>query len=116
MILAQPPISVEGAGSLTTTGCQTGQVCTCSSMWVTDGPSPWRMELAAAAHSRCRPGTDLLAHPDDIWIHLGPRRLPVRVEEPRKDAPRERLQRLPMLSDYPDATRRLVPILRLTPA
>lgn len=103
---------------LTTTGARTGRRHTTTVGWFADGDA-WVI-AATFAGSASHPAwyRNLLAHPDQVWIEVGDRRVHVRPEQLRGDERDAWWARIRdsggSFATYESKTDRVFPILRLT--
>jgi deazaflavin-dependent oxidoreductase (nitroreductase family) len=106
---------------LTTTGAKTGRRYTLPLQYFPDDGDAWLIVASAGGAAR-HPAwvRNLAAHPDQVWIEIGSRRLRVRPEslqgEAREEAWRRIVARAAHFGRYQEHTDREIPVVRLTPA
>jgi deazaflavin-dependent oxidoreductase (nitroreductase family) len=106
---------------LTTVGAKTGQERQSAVARVSDGDDAW-LVVASAGGSAHHPGWyhNIAAHPDQVWIEFGGRKLRVTPTQLDGDARAQAWQRVttavPRFADYERATDRTLPVLRLSRA
>ena len=106
---------------LTTVGAKTGQQRQSTVARFPDGEDAW-LVVASAAGSAHHPAWyhNIAAHPDQVWIEFGGRRLRVTPTQLDGDARAQAWQRItqaqPRYAGYEQKTDRAIPVIRLTRA
>jgi deazaflavin-dependent oxidoreductase (nitroreductase family) len=106
---------------LTTIGARTGEKRQVPVAYFPDGDEAWLIVASAAGAAR-HPGWyhNLAAHPDQVWIEVGGRRLRVTPEQLDGDRRQAAWQRIvagqPRYAGYQRKTDRELPVIRLSPA
>ena len=77
--------------------------------------------IASKGGSKTHPAwlNNMIAHPDDIWLEVGKRKMKVHAESLRGADRQEAYSRVvvaaPQYGGYPKKTDRVIPVIRLTP-
>jgi deazaflavin-dependent oxidoreductase (nitroreductase family) len=77
--------------------------------------------VASKSGSKTHPAwlNNMIAHPDDIWLEVGKRKMKVHAESLRGTERDEAYARVaaaaPRYGEYPNKTDRVIPVIRLTP-
>ncbi|MGH7612035.1 MAG: nitroreductase/quinone reductase family protein [Candidatus Dormibacteria bacterium] len=117
----QPKLIGLPALLLTTVGRRSGRERTVPLGGFEDGPDAW-LVVGSAGGGRQHPAwfLNMAAHPEQIWVEVGRRRLRVEAEllegERRKNAYQRLVGIFPRYQGYQAKTDREVPVVRLTPA
>jgi deazaflavin-dependent oxidoreductase (nitroreductase family) len=104
---------------LTTKGARSGQERTVSLGGFSDGEDAW-LVCATDGGSASHPAwfTNMVQHPDEIWLEVGNRKMKVRGESLTGSEREEQLARIAAISarysQYQKKTDREIPIVRLT--
>jgi deazaflavin-dependent oxidoreductase (nitroreductase family) len=104
---------------LTTKGARSGQERTVSLGGFSDGDDAW-LVCATDGGSPTHPAwfTNMVQHPDEIWLEVGNRRMKVRGESLTGSEREEELARIAAISarygQYQKKTDREIPVVRLT--
>ena len=105
---------------LTTKGAKSGVERTASLGGFEDADDAWLI-VASMGGSAHHPAwfRNLVAHPDEIWLEVGSRKMKVRGESLTGEAREQALSRIatiaPQYGKYQKKTDREIPIVRLTP-
>jgi deazaflavin-dependent oxidoreductase (nitroreductase family) len=106
---------------LTTVGAKTGQQRQSTVARFADGEDSW-LVVASAAGAAHHPAWyhNMAAHPDQVWIEFGGRRMrvtPTQLDgDDRAEAWQRITQRQPRYAGYEKKTDRAIPVIRLTRA
>jgi deazaflavin-dependent oxidoreductase (nitroreductase family) len=104
---------------LTTKGAQSGAERIVALGGFQDGDA-WLI-VASKGGSKTHPAwlNNMIAHPDDIWLEVGKRKMKVHAESLRGAEREEAYSRVaavaPQYGEYPKKTDRVIPVIRLTP-
>lgn len=104
---------------LTTKGAKSGQERIVALGGFQEGDA-WII-VASKGGSKTHPAwlDNMIAHPDDIWLEVGKRKMKVHAESLRGAERAEAYARVaaaaPRYGEYPKKTDRVIPVIRLTP-
>ncbi len=105
---------------LTTKGAKSGTERIVALGGFQDGHDAWII-VASKGGSKTHPAwlKNMIAHPNDIWLEVGKRKMRVRADSlsgaARDEAYRRVAEAAPRYGEYPKKTDRLIPVIRLTP-
>jgi deazaflavin-dependent oxidoreductase (nitroreductase family) len=105
---------------LTTRGAKTGAERITALGGFQDGDNAWLI-VASKGGSKTHPAwlNNMIAHPDDIWLEVGKRKMKVHAASLRGAERLEAYGRVvvvaPRYGEYPKKTDRVIPVIRLTP-
>jgi len=104
---------------LTTVGAKSGLPRENPVGWFPGEDGSW-LVVASANGARNNPAWfhNIAAHPDEVTLEIGPRKIPVRAEQlhgaERAAALRSIVESAPQFGGYADKTDRVIPVIRLT--
>jgi deazaflavin-dependent oxidoreductase (nitroreductase family) len=105
---------------LTTKGAKSGAERIVALGGFQEGENAWII-IASKGGSKTHPAwlSNMIAHPDDIWLEVGKRKMKVHAETLRGAEREEAFGRVaavaPQYGEYPKKTDRVIPVIRLTP-
>jgi deazaflavin-dependent oxidoreductase (nitroreductase family) len=105
---------------LTTKGAKSGAERIVALGGFQEGENAWII-VASKGGSKTHPAwlNNMIAHPDDIWLEVGKRKMKVHAESLRGVERDEAYSRVvaaaPQYGAYPKKTDRVIPVIRLTP-
>lgn len=105
---------------LTTKGAKSGAERIVALGGFQEGDDTWLI-VASKGGSKTHPAwlNNMIAHPDDIWLEVGKRKMKVQAESLRGAEREEAYSRVvavaPQYGEYPKKTDRVIPVIRLTP-
>ncbi|MCL3837840.1 nitroreductase family deazaflavin-dependent oxidoreductase [Aeromicrobium duanguangcaii] len=104
---------------LTTVGAKSGQPRENPVGWFPGTDGSWLI-VASANGAKNNPAWfhNIAAHPDEVTLEIGPRKIPVRAEQlhgaEREAALRSIVESAPQFGGYTEKTDRVIPVIRLT--
>jgi len=105
---------------LTTRGARSGEERISALGGFQEGDNTWLI-VASKGGSATHPAwlNNMIAHPDDIWLEVGKRKMKVHAESltgaEREEAYGRVAAAAPQYGEYPKKTDRVIPVIRLTP-
>jgi deazaflavin-dependent oxidoreductase (nitroreductase family) len=105
---------------LTTKGAKSGAERIVTLGGFQEGDNSWLI-VASKGGSKTHPAwlDNMIAHPDQIWLEVGKRKMKVHAESLRGAEREEAFGRVaavaPQYGEYPKKTDRVIPVIRLTP-
>jgi deazaflavin-dependent oxidoreductase (nitroreductase family) len=101
---------------LTTVGRSTGKERTCPLLWCADAEHEAWVVAGGNYGKESMPNwyINLAADPDQIWVNVGSGRVPVKAETLTGAERDPWIRAIPMISGLQGATRREVPVVRLS--
>lgn len=105
---------------LTTKGAKSGAERIVTLGGFQEGENSWLI-VASKGGSKTHPAwlDNMIAHPDQIWLEVGKRKMKVHAESLRGAEREEAFGRVaavaPQYGEYPKKTDRVIPVIRLTP-
>jgi deazaflavin-dependent oxidoreductase (nitroreductase family) len=106
--------------TLTTIGARSGHTHRTDLSYFPEGENAWLI-VASKAGSATHPAWlyNMARNPDQVWVNIGRRRLPVQAEslkgEERNEAYRRIAAQVSAYAGYQEKTDRVIPVIRLKP-